>query len=172
VIKFDCWNTMDLSLIQRAFPRVRCVFVYRDPIEVLASHQRQRGRHMVPGLLEPELFGLVASSAGQLGLEEYGARVLAHICQSALHYAQTGSCRLINYRQLPEVVWELLDLFQIPHTAADLEHMRHVTQFHSKNPSFYFTDDTAAKQQEATDLVRKLACQWLMPLYQQLEALC
>jgi hypothetical protein len=171
VIKFDCWNTMEVSLIQRAFPAARCIFVYRDPVEVLASHQRQRGRHMVPGLIEPELFGMDAASAGQLRLEEYGARALARICQAAVHYAQRGSCRLINYRQLPEVVWELLDLFQIPHTAVDLEHMRHVTQFHSKNPSFYFTDDTAAKQQEAADLVRELACQWLMPLYQQLEAI-
>lgn len=163
---------MEMSLIQRAFPAARCVFVYRDPIEVLASHQRQRGRHMVPGLIEPEQFGLDSGSVGQLRLEEYGARALAWICQSALQYARSGSCRLINYRQLPNAVWEvLLDFFQIPYTAGDIERMQHVTQFHAKNPSFYFTNDVNAKQLEATDLTRDLACQWLTPLYKQLEML-
>jgi gluconate kinase len=171
VIKFDCWNTMDIALIQRAFPAARCVFVYRDPVEVLASHQRQRGRQMVPGLLQPELFGLDAVSARQLRLEEYGARVLACICQVAVDYSQSGSCRPINYQQLPEAAFELLDLFQIAHTVADLDRMRYVTQFHAKNPHFYFASDSAAKQQAATILVRELACRWLMPPYQQLEAL-
>jgi hypothetical protein len=46
-----------------------------------------------------------------------------------------------------------------------------VTQFHAKNPSFYFADDAAAKQQEATALVREMAYQWLAPLYEQLEGL-
>jgi hypothetical protein len=171
VIKFDCWSTSDVALIQRAFPAARCVFVYRDPIEVLVSHQRQPGRHMVPGLLEPELFGLDAARAGRLRQEEYGVRVLASICQAALHHAQSGSCCLINYRRLPDAVWELLDLFQIPYTNSERERMRGVTQFHAKNPSFYFANDVAAKQQGATDLVRELACRWLTPLYQQLEAL-
>jgi gluconate kinase len=170
VIKFDCWNTMDAPLIQRAFPAARCVFVYRDPIEVLVSHQRQRGRHMVPGLLEPELFGLDAAYVSRMRLDEYGARALACVCQAALHYAQSGRCHLINYRQLPDAVWELLDLFQIQYTAGEPERMRQVTQFHAKSPSFYFANDVAAKQQEATHLLRELARRWLTPLYQQLEA--
>jgi gluconate kinase len=171
VIKFDCWNTMDMPLIQRAFPAARCVFVYRDPVEVLASHQRQRGRQMIPGLVEPQLFGLDATSASQIPLEEYGTRALAYICEAAVRYAQFGICRPINYRQLPDAVWELLELFQIAYTSSDLERMRDVTQFHAKNPSFYFTADAAAKQQEATKLVRDLAHRWLVPLYKQLEAL-
>jgi gluconate kinase len=171
VIKFDCWNTMDMALIRRAFPETPCVFVYREPIEVLASHQRQRGRQMVPGLLEPQLFGLDASSAGQMPLEEYGARALACICEAAVRYAQSGSCRLINYRQLPDAVWELLELFQIAYTSEDQQRMRDLTQFHAKNPQFYFTADGAAKQQAATDQLRELASQWLAPLYEQLETL-
>jgi hypothetical protein len=172
VIKFDSWNIIDLPLIQRAFPGVPCVFVYRDPIEVLVSHQRQRGRHMVPGLLEPELFDLDAASAQQMRLEEYGGHVLAHICRTGVRYARTGACRPINYQQLPDAVCEqLLDLFRIPYTLDDLARMRHVTQFHAKNPSFYFANDSAAKHHEATDLTRELAHQRLAPLYEQLEAL-
>jgi hypothetical protein len=172
VIKLDSWNTMELPLLQRAFPGVPCLFIYRDPLEVLASHQRQRGRQMVPGLLDAALFELDATSAGQMRLEEYGARVLAHICRVAVQYARSGACTLINYEQLPGVVWELLlELFQIPYTSEDIERMRHVSQFHAKHPGLHFVSDSAAKKHEASNLIRQLAQQWLVPLYKQLESL-
>ena len=56
-VKFDSWSVLDLPLVARAFPDVPWVFVYREPVEVLASHARERGSQMVPGMLEPGLLG-------------------------------------------------------------------------------------------------------------------
>jgi hypothetical protein len=79
---------------------------------------------------------------------------------------------LVNYRQLPEIVWSaLLDFFQVSYTASDIERMRHNTQFHAKNPGLYFSDDTATKQAAASDRLRQLARQWIDPAYGQLETL-
>ena len=51
-VKFDSWNTLDLALIRRAFPDVPWIFLYRDPVEVIVSHMRQRGSQMIPGAFE------------------------------------------------------------------------------------------------------------------------
>lgn len=56
-IKFDSWHTLFLPVIQRAFPEVPWIFVYREPLEVMVSQTRRRGGHMIPGALEPQLFG-------------------------------------------------------------------------------------------------------------------
>src|SRR6185369_5327085 len=57
-IKFDSWSIVYLGLIERAFPEVPWLFVYRDPVEVMVSQMLRRGAHFVPGVIEPEIFGL------------------------------------------------------------------------------------------------------------------
>jgi hypothetical protein len=127
---------------------------------------------MVPGTLEAGLLGLDAAHIGRMPPEEYYAAVLERICHAAVQHCRASAGMLVNYRQLPEIVWSsLLDFFQIPHTEADIERMRRVTQFHAKNPALYFAEDTAAKQSAATDRLRQIAHQRLKPLYEQLEQL-
>ena len=53
-------------------------------------------------------FGLTATEARTLPLPDYGARVLAGICQAALAAAAGPKSRLIEYRQVPGVVWPRL----------------------------------------------------------------
>jgi hypothetical protein len=172
VVKFDSWSILALPLIQRAFPNVPWIFVYRDPLEVLVSHYRQPGSQMVPGTLEPALLGLDAARVGQMPLERYYAAVLERVCQVAARHYQPGSGKLVNYRQLPRIVWSsILDFFHMRYTAGDVERMRYVTQFHAKNPALFFESDTNAKQSAATDQLRGIARRRLEPLYTQLEEL-
>ncbi len=119
-VKFDSWHTLELPLIQAAFPDVPWIFLYRDPVQVLVSHQRQRGSQMVPGLLPPQWLGLEPAVAGRSGsLDEYGARVLQRVCHAALQHLNARA-RLINYQQLPAAVWtELAVHFGTGYTAAD-----------------------------------------------------
>jgi hypothetical protein len=172
VIKFDSWSILDYALIRRTFPTVPWAFVYRDPVEVLVSHRKQPGSQVVPGMLEPALLGLDAAEIGSIPPEEYGARVLARICHAAIEHHRPGESILINYRQLPQAAWSmLLDFFGIPYHADDIERMRHVTQFHAKNPAMYFEDDTAAKHRAASPGIQQLADHWIGPLYDELERL-
>lgn len=171
-IKFDSWNILDLPLIRRAFPETPWIFLYRDPVEVMVSQIRQRGSQMLPGVLDPHVLGLDLTTARQISLDEYCARVLAAVCEAATRYYKPGAAQLVHYRNLPDAVWSPLDeLFGVRYTLDEVERMRTVTKFDAKHTGLTFEQDSAAKQQLATDEIRALAERFVMPWYHQLEAL-
>jgi hypothetical protein len=150
-IKFDSCHVLHLPLIRRIFPGVPWIFVYRHPLEVIASHTRQR-----PGTTAAE-----ASSRR--------SRILALYCQTALQHLD-GVGRLVEYRQLPEVVWtDLLNHFGVNSSPVDIERMQAVAKFHCKNPSELFHDDSQTKRDETSQDERAAVDRWVMPFYHQLE---
>jgi hypothetical protein len=170
-IKFDSWHTLELPLMARAFPEVPWIFVYRQPLEVMVSHVRQRGGQMMPGWIDPRRLGFDWGAVSEMNPDEYCARVLARCCEAVLQYPSTEGRRFINYNQLPDAIFStLLDFFRVQFSIEELELMRHATQFNAKSPSLLFDADTIAKQRAATESVRQLAEQFVMPFYQQLEA--
>src|SRR6266508_522892 len=169
-IKFDAWNTLDLPLIRQAFPDVPWIFVYRDPVEVMVSQFSNRGAHMIPGVLPPGLFGMDPQTAGSISPEEYCARVLATICKAALQYHQAGE-QLVNYRQLPEIVWNrTLEFFGLHCSEIEIEALRVVARRDAKNQYATFQNDSDRKRQKASGAVREAADKWLYPIYEELEA--
>jgi hypothetical protein len=138
----------------------------------MLSHHKMRGSFTVPGVIRPDWFGWESACCGQMPLDEYGARVLGKIYSAGMtHYCPTQSL-VINYQQLPEIVWSmLLDFFQVEHTPAQVENMHYVAQFYSKTPGLYFSDDTRVKNSKVTENIHQLAHQWVTPAYEQLEAL-
>jgi hypothetical protein len=78
---------------------------------------------------------------------------------------------LINYRDLPGAVFtELLPHFGLALDDGARAAMQRVTQQDAKTPVLTFTADSAAKQQEATPLLRQLAQTHVGAVYRQLEA--
>lgn len=172
VIKFDSWHARDLPLIRRAFPDVPWIFVYRDPVEVLVSHQRMPGLQMVPGLVDPHAFDLDPVAIFALPQLEYRARVLASIYRAAIEHVRALGGTLVPYHTLPGAIWEsLLDRFKLEHSAADLEQIHQITQRNAKRPTQPFDGDTNDKQQAASDQLRAVSDRWVRPLYEQLDAL-
>jgi hypothetical protein len=171
-IKFDSWHTLFLPLIQRVFPDVPWIFVYREPLEVMASHIGQRGGQMIPGVLEPGLFGWDPPTVGRMPPSEYGARILAKICEAALTQIQSGSGRgkLVNYRQLPDSVWPaLMDHWQVKFAADETARMMGAAKLNAKNPVLPFEPDSAKKNAAATTELRAVTHDWLDGAYQKLE---
>lgn len=169
-VKFDAWHIFYLPLIRLAFPDVPWLFLYRDPVEVLVSQFDMRGAHMVPGVIAPEIFGMDLQTAVALTPENYCARVLGAICQAGLEHHLDGG-RLINYTQLPEIVWtSVLDFFGVSLSESELGLLQGVARQDAKNPSNAFTDDKAGKRQRATPAIQKAAADWLYPVYEGLEA--
>jgi len=169
-VKFDAWNTLDLPLIRHAFPDVPWIFLYRDPVEVLVSHFSNRGAHMIPGVLTPTLFGMDVQTAFSLRPEDYCAKVLASICAAALQHYRDGG-RLINYRELPEVVPEsLLKFFDLHCTDVEIASVRAAAKPDAKNSSAPFQSDSQKKRDKASDAIRDAADKWLYPIYEDLEA--
>ncbi|MDX6410857.1 MAG: hypothetical protein QOE91_373 [Gaiellaceae bacterium] len=165
VLKLDAWNTCSLGIVRRAFPDVPWAFVFREPVEVLVSHMRHRGAHMVPGAIDPRLFGLDPDAIAHMSPEEYCARVLAAICRSALEHRDDRAL-FVDYRELPQAIDRIVDAFGLDHD----EQMHGLARFHAKNPSLLFSDDSEEKEREASPALREAADRWVRPLYDELRA--
>ncbi len=169
-VKFDCWSALELPLIHRAYPDVPWIFLYRNPVEVLVSQVAQRGAHMVPGVIQPELFGMTLAEAVEMQPEEYCARVLALVCEAAWRHHQSYPGLLINYQQLPDALWTgVAGFFGIELRDSDLEAFQRVTKLDAKNPSLAFESDSQAKQASASTALRGAVERWLAPLYERME---
>jgi len=171
-IKFDAWSLVDLPIIRAAFPETPAVFLYRDPVEVLVSHMRSRGMHMVPGMVEPEMFGMSGKEAASLPPLDYCGRVLARLFDLGVAACRCGQAVPLNYSQLPGAVESiLLRSFGLTCTPEEGKTLEGVARFDAKNPGFIFEDDTERKNREVSELIRECAEKWVVPLYQELEAI-
>jgi hypothetical protein len=102
-IKFDAWHVLDVALVQEAFPRVPCLFVYRNPAEVIASQMRMPGQYLLPGALDPRIAGLASvDEVMTAGREGYCARVLGRLLTAAAELARDGRLDLMSYAQCPD----------------------------------------------------------------------
>jgi hypothetical protein len=168
IIKCDSWHMPWAAWLREVFPRTPIVLLYRDPAEVLLSHVRQRGRHMVPGMadtsgLQPDLHGVAPGD-----LDGYALRVLDAIYASALEAAALSGVELVNYTQLPGVVLdEMLPRWGVKPDAARMDAMRARAAFHSKHPTSRFEGDPA----EEAGLREAASCSPAMGSYEKLEAL-
>ena len=89
------------DVAQRAFPGVPCLFLYRDPAEVLASQLRMPGMYMLPGVLDSRITGIDVGTLSALTREDQYARVLEWILAAGLAQAEAGRVTLVNYTELP-----------------------------------------------------------------------
>ncbi|SEN49310.1 Sulfotransferase family protein [Duganella sp. CF517] len=124
VVKLDSWHLRDLALLRAAFPATAMVFLYREPLQVLASHQRQRGPQMLPGLIDPDWLGITFDPPGEAGvaagkteadhgagerlapsdLDRYCLHVLCTLMETALATQNRGQpLLLLNYADLPKL---------------------------------------------------------------------
>lgn len=172
VVKLDAWAILYWPLIRRSFPDTPCVFVYRDPVEVIVSHLGQRGYHMIPGTLPPAWFGLSPEQAVSLRPEQYCAAVLARLCQSTLGPAGDGFLQLIHYDTLPGAVPDLIaPRFGFDGGPSERAVFGGVAEWDAKNPAVPFVADAANKLRRATPEVRDAVDEWVSPVYAQLETL-
>jgi hypothetical protein len=170
-IKFDSWNTLDMDIIERAFPDVPWIFLYRNPIEVMVSHMKKPGSQMIRGVMNRLLPGVPVTEIMQMPGEEYCARVLAQFCKLALQRSHSQNALFVNYDRLPGVVLgEIAEHFGASFSPGEIERMNSGAQFDAKNPGLPFSPDSEAKRDGANDAVRSAAAEWLDPLYERLEA--
>jgi len=172
IIKTDAWHILDWELLRIAFPAVPAIFLYRDPVETLVSHQRRRGWHMVPGAISTNRLGHQTGTFDPSECwENHAARILAQLGKAAAQAARSPLVRLVNYSELPNIVThQVLDHFEIHATKADRAGMLRRTRFHGKYPDERFSPDAAAKRAEATPLLIEAARAHTEAVYHELEA--
>ncbi|MBA2672881.1 aspartyl/asparaginyl beta-hydroxylase domain-containing protein [Ramlibacter sp.] len=145
VVKMDSWHAPWVGFLREAFPDTPFVFLYRDPREVLASHMRQRGRQMVPGLLDTSLLRPQVADLPPGDLDTYATRVLDAVYGAGLDAADAGlGLELVNYTQLPQALFDaLMPRWGIDGSDEELAAARARAQFDAKHPTRRFESDAA-----------------------------
>lgn len=166
-IKFEGWHALLLPLVRRAFPEVPWIFLYRDPLEVLAPLEEQ-----FPAEIEPALLGLTWPQAQAMSSAAYCALVLERILHAAIAQHRAGGGLLIEYRDLPQAACgKMLDHFGLHYEPEALARMREAARFDAKRPGKPFARDAAEKRRKASAEAAELASTRLAPLYCELQAL-
>jgi hypothetical protein len=155
-IKFDAWHTIELPLIRMAFPDVPWIFLYRDPVEVLVSHERSTAALTIPGAIDPTVFGLDLVEVVGLSPLTYAARVTEAIGEAALRHLDEDGL-LVRYDQLPGALPAILSHFRLEASDAELDRMQRVSGEDAKARGMAFVPDAEAKQAEAGDETRAAA---------------
>ncbi len=150
-VKFISWNTVYASFIRAALPGVPALFLYRDPVEVIASVRRN-----TTAVLEARGTGLATLLTGR-PIDEIAAMddvtYLAHCYRRYFEVAAEEAGDgfvLLNYRDLgadrfPEIVRRAFGLRFAPDELAQMQAQFSV---HAKDDSGKrsFRADSAAKQ--------------------------
>jgi hypothetical protein len=171
VIKLDAWAVLWWPLFRRAFPMTPCVFLYREPSDVVASHLVRRGYHMVPGSLSRErLFG-DAPAPDPAPPETYCAAVLAALFKAALAAALVGEMALCHYEELPGLVpRRLAPLFGVNPGPAGPRTFADVAARDAKNPWLAYSPRPASRPR-VTPAVEAAVDASAGPIYERLEIL-
>jgi hypothetical protein len=143
VVKLDGWHIHQFPILRAAFPDVPWIFLSRDPLEVMVSHERQLGAQMIPGTMPRELLQV---PDGDHTLSEYGAHVLAAFLRSAVQHHGDGGL-LVDYTELPNALTtRIASHFGL---AGDMP-SDSVMSVHAKNPAVPFTPDGRSKRDIAS----------------------
>lgn len=147
LIKADSWHIFYYDLLRGLFPETPFVLLYRSPDEVISSHRLHRGIHMVPGLIEPELFGFTDERIPEMTLDEYAAAVLESYFTAFADIAVNDPMALLmDYSQGAMPMIEALGKhLQLAWTEQHLLRMRERSRFHSKKPDQDFKKEEAEK---------------------------
>ena len=172
-VKFACCSTSQIERIQRIWPGVPWVFLYRDPVETIVSNMRNR-----PSWLMDDDHRVLASivnsspeAVAQMTAEELCARSIASFFSTA-HRVANDRALLLNYNQLSTIeISNVLNFFGIEPAAAEVETIARQSRIYSKAASGAraFVADAETKQQLATDTIREMAERWANKPYQLLE---
>ena len=172
-VKFACCSTSQIERIQRIWPNVPWVFLYRDPVETIVSNMRHR-----PSWLMDDDHRVLASiidstpeAVAHMAAEELCARSIAGFFSTA-HRVANDRALLLNYNQLSTAeISNVLSFFGVEPAVAEMETIARQSQIYSKAASgaLAFVADAETKQQLATGAIREAAERWANKPYQLLE---
>lgn len=168
-IKTDCWHAGALPLFRAAFPDTPWICLFRDPLDVLNSHEAMPGSQTLPGA-HAALVGIDDPEAVP-GLD-FSARVLAATCHAAADHAALGGGLFIDYADLPGALWDrILPHFGIAPDAQETALIAAALQRDAKQPQKKFDAQERTPASQASPAVRAASAAHLAPAVDRLRAL-
>ena len=143
IIKLDAWHIFKASYLRSIFPDIPFALLYRNPTEVLKSHQKMMGMHMVPNLLPSEIFGISVKEVHDLSFQQYGGLVLEKYFQGFLDFYKTDqNVVMLNYNDgMKAVIEKFIGFIKMDYSNDELEKIYDRLKRHSKNENAVFAGD-------------------------------
>lgn len=171
VIKWNAWDMLRWALIRQTFPQVPCVLLVRNPVEVLASHQKMAGRHM-SGDPAMRVFDKVFDTCG-MGILAFRIAVLHRLMTAMYEVLQQGpstDIQLVDYTQLNiHTIIQLLQSWGEDIDAATCARIQQRLQLNAKFPAQAFVADVQQKHSVFDEQQTAQINRHLMPVYQALH---
>lgn len=144
IVKLDAWHIFNADYLRSIFTETPFALLYRNPVEVLKSHQKLTGMHMVPDLLPFEVFGISAEERNEISFHQYGALVLEKYFQAFLDFSERDKNVIkLNYNEgMKNVVQQFISFSNLDYADSELDKMYERLGTHSKNESTVFKGDS------------------------------
>ncbi len=169
VIKWNAWDIFRWELIRAIYPQVPVIFLVRNPVEILASHQRSAGRHMSGDPSLADYHPVFANWNGTGELLEKRMQVLHEFLIAMHDFYPEKFGRLIDYLQLnTSTMATLIQFFGISLNESDSLKIPARMGFHSKSPHQAFVPDVEKKRSFFAQLEQEKIQMYLAPAYNRL----
>jgi len=156
IIKLDAWHIFNAYFLRSIFSETPFALLYRNPIEVLKSHQKLAGMHMIPNLLPANIFGITDKEMGEISLYQYGALVLEKYFQEFLDfYKSDQKVTKLDYNEgMKNVIEKFISFIHVDYSDAELEKMYERLNKHSKNENAVFEGDSFKEEALEVDFAK------------------
>jgi len=144
IIKLDAWSIFKASYLRSVFPQIPFALLYRNPGEVLRSHQKMAGMHMVRNIIPLSVFGITPEEIEEISFQQYQALVLEKYFQGFLHfYAIDSKVIMLNYNDgMKNVIERFISFIDVDFSENEINLMLERLKKHSKNENAVFTGDS------------------------------
>lgn len=166
VVKLDSWHIFKAGELRALFPELPFVLLYRNPTEVLKSHSKLKGMHMVPNLLPSKVFGITTQEIEEISFQQYSAVVLEKYYQAYFDFHETDQNILVyNYKDgMRDILEKVIDMIDGDYYIEEIDQMYERLKKHSKNETNVFSGDSFLSENLAMDLTT------VNHLYEKLES--
>jgi len=156
IIKLDAWHIFAADYFRTLFPETPFALLYRNPTEVLKSHQKMMGMHMVPHILPLHVFSITTEEVDKISFQEYGALVLEKYFQGFLDfYEADNNVTILNYNEgMKQVIGKFIAFINVNYANAELEKMYERLKKHSKNETSIFAGDVFKEETLKIDFTK------------------
>lgn len=156
ILKLDAWHIFNAGYLRTVFPEIPFALLYRKPDEVLKSHQKLMGMHMVPNLIPPAVFGISSQEMEETNFQQYGALVLEKYFRGFLDFYETDqNVTLLNYNGgMENVIKKFISFTALYYADNEREKMFERLKKHSKNSSVAFKGDSFKEEALKVDFTK------------------
>jgi len=159
-IKTDSWHVHFHKQLRALYPDTPFILLYRAPDKVFESHGNLRGIQMVPGLIEPGIFGFDEDEIPDFFI--HPANVITSFLKKYIDIASKDKLSLLlNYNEgMITIMDKIASFCNIAFSMGLRQKMLQRTAYHSKYPDQVFTEQRNMPAppylQEATELYDKV----------------